>query len=306
VSAVICTRDRPNKIGNAVRSVLANSHQDFDLTVVDQSATGETEAVISAIAATDARARLVRDDGVGLSRAYNIGIEASQGDILAFTDDDCLVPENWLSSIVEAFSSDPDAQLLYGQVLPISPPGPDRGLTPFLTIERPERLSRQDGFRVFGMGANFAARRSLFSAIGSFDEVLGGGGALRSSQDFDLTYRAYRAGMVILLRPEVMLQHDGHRDREDWPTLLRNYGVGDGGFYSKHVRCRDVLALKLLVRLMARKSMKIVVWTVLGRKADEQFYLRGVVEGIREGLKYDVDRAARRYRAAKAEGALIA
>jgi GT2 family glycosyltransferase len=296
VSAVICTRNRPDKIGNAVRSVLANTHQDFDLTVVDQSTTGETETIISSIAATDDRVQLVRDDGVGLSRAYNIGIEASQGGILAFTDDDCIVSEDWLSSIVEVFSSDPDAQLLYGQVLPIGRPGGDGNLTPYLTIDRPERLSRRDGFRVFGMGANFAARRSLFSAVGSFDEVLGGGGALRSSQDFDLTYRAYRAGMIILLRPEVTLRHDGHRDREDWPTLLRNYGVGDGGFYSKHVRCWDVLAMRLLVRLIARKSMKIAVWSVLGRNAEERFYLRGVVEGIRGGLKYDIDRRARRYR----------
>ena len=295
VSAVICTRNRPDKIGNAVRSVLANTHEDFDLTIVDQSTNGETETIISEIAATDARAHLVRDDCVGLSRAYNIGIEAAKGDILAFTDDDCIVSKDWLSSIVEAFRSDPDAELLYGQVLPIPLPGGDQNLTPYLTIDRPERLSRRDGFRVFGMGANFAARRSLFTAVGCFDEVLGGGGPLRSSQDFDLAYRAYRSGSVILLRPEVTLHHDGHRDREDWPTLLRNYGVGDGGFYSKHVRCGDVLATRLLVRLMARKTMKIVVWTVLGRNAEERFYLRGVVEGVRKGFKYDVNRAARRY-----------
>ena len=70
------------------------------------------------------------------------------------------------------------------------------------------------------MGANFAARRRLFDAIGGFDEILGGGGPLRSSQDYDLAYRTYRAGRVILLRPEVTLRHDGRREAEDWPALL--------------------------------------------------------------------------------------
>ena len=92
------------------------------------------------------------------------------------------------------------------------------------------------------MGANFAARRRLFTSIGGFDEVLGGGGPLRSSQDYDLAYRTYKSGSSILLRPEVTLRHDGRREIEDWPTLLLNYGTGDGGFYTKHVRCLDPYA----------------------------------------------------------------
>ncbi len=298
VSAVICTRNRPDKIGNAVKSVLANGYDGFDLTVVDQSTTEDTQDVLAPIASADSRLHLVRDHGAGLSRAYNIGIRASAGEIIAFTDDDCLVPEEWISSIVNAFALDPEADLLYGQVVPASAEHqPDiADLTPLLTIDRPQRLSRRDGFRVFGMGANFAARRRLFAKVGMFDEVLGGGGPLKSSQDFDLAYRAYRAGAVIVLRPEVSLLHDGHRDAEDWPALLRNYGVGDGGFYAKHVRCGDLMALQLLVTRMVRKSMKLAVWKALGRNPEEGFYLRGVMHGIREGFHYQVDRRERRYR----------
>ena len=42
---------------------------------------------------------------------------------------------------------------------------------------------------IYGMGANFAARRGLMERVGGFDEILGGGGPLKSSQDFDLQYR---------------------------------------------------------------------------------------------------------------------
>jgi len=71
---------------------------------------------------------------------------------------------------VDAFRSEPDGDLLYGQVVPLND---DDALTPLLKIDKPEKLSRGTGYRVFGMGANFAARRRLFGAIGGFDQVLG-------------------------------------------------------------------------------------------------------------------------------------
>ena len=98
------------------------------------------------------------------------------------------------------------------------------------------------------MGANFAAQRRLFSSAGSFDEILGGGGALWSSQDYDMAYRTYQSGNVILLRPEVTLRHDGRREAEDWPSLLVAYGSGDGAFYMKHIRCLDPFALWLFTK----------------------------------------------------------
>jgi glycosyltransferase involved in cell wall biosynthesis len=295
VSAVICTRNRPDKIGNAVTSVLANIGPSFDLTVIDQSTTDETERVLAPIAAGDTRLKYVHSDEAGLSRAYNTGIQRTTGDIIAFTDDDCVVPTDWLSSIVAAFASEPDGDLLYGRVVPLGDASDDAALTPYLHIPKPTRLSRQDGFKVFGMGANFAARRRLFDSIGPFDEVLGGGGPLRSSQDFDLAYRTYRGGHVILLRPEVTLRHDGRREAEDWGTLLRNYGIGDGAFYSKHVRCGDWYALWLLTRQVVDKCGRRVVKRALRRAHGRDEYLWGIVRGVQDGRKFEVQRDSRLY-----------
>jgi hypothetical protein len=182
-------------------------------------------------------------------------------------------------------------------VVPAHPEGDGTALTPSLLISEPARLSRRDGFRVFGMGANFAARRRLFDAIGGFDEILGGGGPLRSSQDFDLAYRTYRAGRVILLRPEVTLRHDGRREAEDWPTLLLNYGIGDGAFYTKHVRCRDPYALLLLTRRLGRTGLSHLVQRARRRHGAGGSYVRGMLVGIRESFDFGVDRDARLYTA---------
>jgi GT2 family glycosyltransferase len=274
---------------------LANDYPSFDLTVIDQSTTDGTRRVVEPIAARDPRLKYVHVDEAGLSRAYNNGIGRTEGEILAFTDDDCIVAPDWLASIAGAFAAEPDGELLYGQVLAAGSSADDVSQTPFLEIPVAQRLSTKDGFKVFGMGANFAARRTLFRSIGGFDTVLGGGGALRSSQDFDLAYRAYRGGHVIVLRPEVSLRHDGRREIEDWPALLVAYGTGDGAFYTKHVRCRDPYALWLLLKQLVGTTVKWVAKTLLGRKPMSLYYVRGFLSGIRESFKFDVDRRTRMY-----------
>jgi glycosyltransferase involved in cell wall biosynthesis len=295
VSAVICTRNRPDKIGNAVETVLANTYPEFDLTIIDQSTNEETETIVRLLGERDGRIRYLRMKESGLSRAYNLAIASTTGPIIAFTDDDCLVPSDWIEKIVAAFDEQGDGELMYGQVLPAYPENGGDALTPYLRIEKPERLDRANGFRVFGMGANFAARRSLFERAGTFDEVLGGGGPLKSSQDFDLAYRAYRRNAAILLRPEVIVRHDGRRELEDWPALMRAYGFGDGAFYSKHVRCRDPYAVWLATKSFGVTTVRYVVKSALGRRPSEINYLSGFVQGVRGGLKFGVDRTTLLY-----------
>ena len=295
VSAVICTRNRPDKIGHAVESVLANTFPNFDLTVIDQSTGDETERVVRRLGERDARVRYRRMSIAGLSRARNLGIASTTGQIIASTDDDCLVPSDWIEKIVAAFEEQRDGELMYGQVVPAYPENGGDVLTPLLRIDKPERLGGANGFRIFGMGANFAAKRSLFERAGTFDEALGAGGQLKAAEDFDMAYRAYRQNAVILLRPEVVVRHDGRRESEDWPALLRSYGFGDGAFYFKHVRCRDPFATWLAARHFTGLSAKFIIKTVFGRRPAEIHYLSGFVQGVRGGLKFSVDRATLLY-----------
>ena len=297
IAVVMCTRNREHSIAPAVRSILACDYPDFDLTIIDQSTSTATKEAIDAVVGTDDRVRYVHTDVAGLSRAYNLGVRQASGDLLAFTDDDCIVPSDWLTRIVEAFAAESDAVLLYGQVVPYEAGAEKFAQTPYLVYTAPRRMSKQDGFEVFGMGANFAARRALFDRVGYFDEILGGGGPLKSSQDFDMTYRTYRAGEVTILRPEVTISHDGHRAPEDWPNLLTNYGFGDGAFYAKHVRCRDPYATWLTCRQLVKCSARWAYHTVTRRDGGDRYYLRGFARGVRASLSYRVDREARLYAA---------
>jgi hypothetical protein len=100
---------------------------------------------------------------------------------------------------------------------------------------------------------------------------------------------------VILLQPEVTLIHDGRREPEDWPRVLQNYGIGDGAFYSKHVRCGDFYALTLLVRRLCRHGVRTMLTPLRGEPLRKNTYLMGIFTGIRDGLRYRIDKPNRRY-----------
>lgn len=303
VSVVICTRNRPDLIGNAVSSVLANLYPSFDLLVVDQSDGDQTGETIRALMNNDARLRYLHTNIPGLSRAYNIGIRETSGEVIAFTDDDCVAPIDWIGSVAEAFAQGPDVDMLYGQVLLPAALADRPDDVPTLEIWEPRQISCQDGFELFGMGANFAVRRDLFRKIGGFDEALGGGGPLKSSQDYDFQYRAYKAGATLLLCPTVKVDHYGVRTPQQWPATMRAYGAGDGAFYAKHVRCGDLLALRLLAARLGRYGVREVLHaTGIRRRWSRSIYVRACLAGIRDSLRYPVDRQRRLYRLDRAVG----
>jgi GT2 family glycosyltransferase len=274
--------------------VLANTYPDFDLLVVDQSDDDRTGTVVRGLMTDHPNLRYVHSSTPGLSRAYNVGVRETSGELLAFTDDDCVVPPDWIETIVGLFDGDPAVDMLQGQVLRPAALADSADQIPTLPIDRPQRLNRRDGFHIWVMGANFAARRRLFDLIGGFDEALGGGGPLKSSQDQDFQYRAYLAGATVRLSPEVKVDHYGVRSRDQWPATLRAYGFGDAAFYFKHVRCGDLLALGLVVRWLARMIVRELV-NPIRRKPSYSLYLRAYPAGLRASLRFPVDRQRRLY-----------
>jgi len=303
ISVVICTRNRPDTVGQALESVAECDFEAFDVHVMDQSTDTLTRDIVQNLAtrfASKLKINYHHLDKAGLSRAYNAGIHGSTGEIIACTDDDVVVPSNWLREVWNAFAADPTAALLYGQVL-IPPSLLEQAraglIVPHLLVERLQRLAKDgESFKVFGMGANMALRRKELPRIGDFDEALGGGGPLRSSQDFDFAYRTYLSGAAIILSPAVKVDHYGTRTPEQWGGTMKAYGIGDGAFYSKHIRCGDARALWLLTKVLARCSARHLRHLVLKQSLLEDQYTPGVLTGIRDGAKFDIDRKRRIYR----------
>lgn len=302
ISVIICTRDREETIGQALESVAQCDYPSFDIHVMDQSTRPATRQCVEALAERFRATVPIHYhylDKAGLSRASNAGMRVSDGEVIAFTDDDVIVPSNWLASIAAAFAKDPQAGLLYGQVLvPAALQSlVDEGtIVPSLVWEKPERLIKGGGpFKVFGMGANMAITRKMLEKVGGLDEALGGGGPLRSSQDFDFAYRTYLSGYAILLEPSVMVDHYGTRTADQWPATMVNYGIGDGAFYSKHVRCGDMYALRMLVTRYVFMRLREVKQLLRTGKYSRDAYGSNLLVGVREAMPFAVDKRYRLY-----------
>src|SRR6516162_6518530 len=95
VTVCIATRNRGSSVADTLRSLGASRYRDFDTVIVDQSVDDTTEQAVR-LCADDLAITYVRSASAGLSHARNLCIEHASGPIVAFTDDDCEVGEDWL------------------------------------------------------------------------------------------------------------------------------------------------------------------------------------------------------------------
>ena len=114
-SVIVCTRDRPQDIARCVPSILATVGPSFELIVVEQSTTDAAERVVAALA--DPRIVLLRDRSAGKARGENAAVARARGDVLAFTDDDCTVPTDWLRRAWGLLEEDREAGIIFSAVV---------------------------------------------------------------------------------------------------------------------------------------------------------------------------------------------
>ncbi|MDJ0947518.1 MAG: glycosyltransferase [Alphaproteobacteria bacterium] len=217
--------------------------------VVDNNSRDETEQVIKRrLLSLPFAGRYVFEPVQGVSRARNTGVAQAAGDIVAFTDDDCIVDPNWLVAIKELYDRDPELQFAGGRVELFDPL--DMAET-IKTSKENDVLDSISKLRGFLHGCNLTARKSALERLGGFDERFGAGVALRSAEDIDLVYRGYRAGMKIAYCPDFLVYHDHGRSSERAiQRLLRDYKIGQGAFYLEHLlRGRLDVLLVLCVQL---------------------------------------------------------
>jgi GT2 family glycosyltransferase len=289
VSVVVCTRDRPDQLGPALAGILASRFRDFELVVVDQSRGPESAAVVAAVAAADNRVHLVRDPGKGLSRARELGVASTSGDLIVFTDDDCVPDVQWLGLIVQTLRADPTAGIVFGTVAP-APCDPAEG---FIVGYRPPRRRRLTGRWAKcldgGIGANMALRRRALVAVGGFDLMLGAGGYFPSCEDGDIAYRVLRGGYAMWHVPEAVVLHYGLRDWASGGALVRDTFMAVAAAYMKHARRGDFMG-GVLVLLQIAEAVAAVTRGLLRLQRPFGFgRLRAIGVGIVRSFELPID-----------------
>ena len=96
VSVLMPVYNAERYVGEAVRSILAQTFSDFEFIVIDDGSTDRSGELLSALAAADRRIRLIRRPNTGYLRALNEGLGYCSGEFVARMDaDDVSLPERF-------------------------------------------------------------------------------------------------------------------------------------------------------------------------------------------------------------------
>jgi glycosyltransferase involved in cell wall biosynthesis len=269
VSVVVCTRNRPESVLVALRSLLAMRYRPFEIVLVDNAPSSDaTKDAVLAAYGEDSRVRYVRESRPGLSCARNRGLTEASADIVAFTDDDVTVDPWWLDGIVRGFHAAPDVACVTGMIATAQLENAaqlyfhlreawgavcERRIFD-LTENRDDSPLYPYSAGIFGAGANFAISRVLTKEIGGFNEALGAGTVSGGGEDLEIFMRIILSGNRIVYEPSAIVSHYHRTDLAELAKQMRAYGTGNTAALAAivlHVpRARRELPLRILYGML--------------------------------------------------------
>ena len=173
VSVILPTYNRAATLERAIESVLHQSFNDFELIIVDDRSTDETNLVLSRYAYHN-NVRVVTQLRRGCAVARNIGVSIAEGRYIAFQDsDDEWRPEMLANAVSVLDGSGPDLGVFYTDMLRVRADGVS---APWKSPDVRQKVlvdNRTLDYQVTGIGMQSAViKRECFDAVGGFDEAL--------------------------------------------------------------------------------------------------------------------------------------
>jgi glycosyltransferase involved in cell wall biosynthesis len=203
---IVPTLNAERFLRDALDSVVAQTYQAWELVLVDGGSTDGTLA----IARSYERVRSIRQGGAGLADAWNCGLEAAAGELIAFLDSDDRWEAGKLDRQVRLLEADADIDCSITKARFVLEPGVEAP-----SGFRPELLASE---HVANMPSALLARRSVFARIGTFDTRWG------IAPDVDWFARAKDAGLRVAIVPEVLVHkrvHDRNLSTQGGATFNR-------------------------------------------------------------------------------------
>ncbi|GIX10484.1 glycosyltransferase family 2 protein [Elioraea sp.] len=226
-SLIVATRGRDADLGALLDSLRAQGRDDLEVIVVDQNADDRLVPILARFADRLPVTHL-RSDRAHANRARNLGLAEAQGAIVAFPDDDCLLPPGVLDCVDAAFAADPTLAVLTG---PAASPAGGLGSGRWRTEGGPITLAN---LWTSVIEFNLFLRRDVARALGGFDERMGPGTDWGSAEGNDLVARAIRAGHRARYDPALRIVHPDKRLTPVAVERARVYGAGLGVALRRH------------------------------------------------------------------------
>ncbi len=273
LAVVIPVRNGGRDFERCLRRLRQSSYRDFELIVVDDGSTDDTDLI-----ARGAEARILTNARpLGPAAARNRGAIEAKAPVIFFLDADVLVHEDTLERAIARFDTDPGLAALFGSY-DDQPTAPGlvsqyRNLLHHFVHQQGEFRDNARPAHTFWTGCG-AIRRQVFVEFGGFDPRLYPKPAI---EDIELGYRITRAGRKIMLARDVLATHmkpwslfemvrtDVMRRGVPWMILLKRTRIVETDLNVKHKEkvCVALTGLALVLGVLAFVSP----WALAGASA---------------------------------------
>ena len=290
ITIIITTRNRGNIIVNALDSIYRSNYKYFNVVITDQSTDNQTELTIERFK-DNPTFKYLRSNTTGAAIGRNIAIENADTELIGIIDDDCVIPEYWIETLINAFSIHHNIGIIFGNVKP-GKYDTSKGFIPSYVREN-NYLAKNiyDKNNVEGLSACMGIKKSVWEKLSGFDTMLGGGAFFRSGEESDLTIKALIKGFYVYECTSFCLTHNGFRVWEDAYKLVDSYWYGTGATFAKYFKCGELSIVLILAKLAYKWAFKPSrVIKSLGTNQYKLRRLNSFCRGFYSGLKVPVDR----------------
>lgn len=291
ISVVICTHNRCDFLELALDSLQKQSVLDFEIVIIDNNSTDDTKLISEQYILNDERIKYVFESKVGLSNARNRGIGESSGSYIAYVDDDCVIPCEWVQKAYKIIDSK-SLDIFGGSIIPFYKSTKvfwykDEYAT-FHFGKEAKELER--GLTLFG--GNIFIKRSVFDKVGLFRSDLGMiGHQIMYGEESELQMRYLNLIPTggIYYDPELIVQHYLRPEKMTLKWNIKAFiGKGKSNFTKNKANGIDISKIVLLSKLTVSVS-KIIGLTVYGlifrSRAQYPYFENFVMERMIGNLK---------------------
>lgn len=218
-SLILATINRIKELDHFLNRLQEQNYLNFEVILIDQN---EDDRLFSTIEKYKEKIKIIHlISEPGLSKARNIGLLCSNGEIIAFPDDDCWYPPDLLSNICRVLEQHPEWDGITG----VATNGTNEK-SRWKWDRIPGRLTVRNVWQR-GISITLFLRRGVIDKIGSFDEEIGRGASTpwQSGEETDFLIRAIRAGFQIEFLPNLQVYHDCQ------PAIFKQEEIQKAYFY---------------------------------------------------------------------------
>jgi len=282
-SVIVPTYNRLSLLKRTLESLFEQELKDFEIIVVNDGGSDGTEAYMRPLA-DGARVRYYAHANSGLAATRRLGLQYAKGEFIAFTDDDCVVPNDWLKKLAALFQQTGIAGA-GGATRTGNPANPYAEVNDMMNNYFKSLLSAADV--PFLTGNNIAYRRSALEKAGGPDPRFRMG-----AEDRDLLFRVVRSGGTVLFDPSIVVDHYNDADFRRYVKHQFEFGKGSYLYYTVNRSTRQIppgVYLGLLLHPFRThafgRALRLTLLVVLAQVAVIAGFITAALAGNGEDLR---------------------